>query len=104
MKNLHDTVRDEFDLTIKWLGIPEEIIYFILGFSVLIYLIIKAKKIDKNENIFKIMFSKKYDKDFGSNEFGKINGRHHFIINFFIFLTGTIITLIRLLFYIIDNL
>lgn len=103
VKNRRDIVKDEFDLTIDWLGIPEELFYFILAFSLLIYSIIQAKNIDKNENIFKIMFSKKYDNDFGGSGLGKINKRHHFIIEFFIFLIATIITFIRLFFYIIEN-
>lgn len=103
MKNRREIVNDEFDLTIDWFGIPEELFYFILGLSFLIYLIIKAKNIDKNEKFFKILFSKKYDNDFGDFTIGKFNQRHHFIVEIFFIFIATVITFIRLLFYIFEN-
>jgi hypothetical protein len=101
--NIFERIQFETYNLLNWLGIPIELFYFLLGLSLLIYFIFKARKIDKNENIFKIMFSEKYDKDFGGFEIGKIKKRHNFILEFFSVLIATIFAFIRLLLYIIDN-
>lgn len=65
------------------LGIPQILFGFILLSLITTYYIHKLRKIDKKVNIFKIMFSEKYDDKFGGNIIGKFNKRHQFIIEFF---------------------
>ncbi len=53
---------------------------FVLGLLCLVYLIRSVKKLDKNENFLKILFSEKYDEKFGGKILGNFNYRHQTII------------------------
>ena len=88
--NLYDKMGEEINTVLNWLGIPDELFYFLLGLTLFIYFVLRVRKIDKNENIFKIMFSEKYDDAFGGYRFGNVKERHYFIMEFFIVLTTTI--------------
>ena len=72
MFNVDDFIDDIF-LTLDNYGIPSSLFAFILISIITSYLIYKLRKIDKNENIFKIMFSEKYNKDFGNLNDGTLN-------------------------------
>lgn len=74
---------EQIDIFLEYLDIYKVYIYFFILFSFLLFSFFKVRNIDKNENIFKIMFSEKYNKDFGNHNDGYIKDRHFFIFHFF---------------------
>lgn len=101
--NIHEQIRYEITYILEYLGIPINLFGYFLVFLIFILLYRKGKNIAKNEKLFKILFSKKYDNDFGDFTIGKFNQRHNFIVEIFFIFIATVITFIRLLLYIFDN-
>ena len=94
---------DKIDTYLNKLGIPNEIFWLSLSVILLIYFVYDTKKIDKNEKFFKILFSSKYDEDFGGKIIGSYNKRHLQILFIFSSLIGFAICMISAIIYIINN-
>lgn len=89
-----DNFINKLVVILDFYGIPRLLFGFILLSIITTFYIFKLKKIDKNENIFKIMFSEKYNDEFGGEIIGKFNKRHQFIIEFFCLVLTYLIAII----------
>lgn len=78
-----DNFFEELNLFLKKYNVSMEIFALVFSSIILILLILKVKKIDKNERFFKILFSDKYDENFGGKIFMKYNSRHRMIFDLF---------------------
>ena len=77
---INDTIDNFVKLYLNKLGISDTTFSIVISLIFLYYFIRKVKKIDNNETFFKILFSEKYDEDFGGYVAPKLKGRHQTII------------------------
>lgn len=101
--SIHEQIRYEITYILEYLGIPVNLFGYFLVFLIFIIIYKKGKNIDKKEKLLKIMFSEKYDKQFGGNA-GHIKRRHIYILEYFGFLFASIIAFIMLLIYLYNML
>lgn len=98
-----DVVHKYIDYYLEKFGVPDELFILTLSIASITYFVYDTKKLDKNEKFFKILFSSKYDEDFGGKIIGSFNYRHKQIVFVFSSLLCFIIGIILFLQYLINN-
>jgi len=99
--NIQETILKKIYQFSKESQIPMELMFFLFSTFIFIYFWFKISNKDKNENVLRILFSERYDEEFGGYVAPKLKGRYQYILYFmssFLCFILSIFFLIRFIF------